>query len=132
MSPANNRHARLQGEIAHELRRPRIEGGVLTECPIATEPDVSVPDVAWASNEFLNKHDETTPFPQAPEICVEIRSPSNSKEELALKNRAYPAAGAREVWIVSEDGDLSIFDASGSRAASTYRATLKLSPRSKR
>ncbi len=132
MSPANNRHARLQGEIAHELRRQLTEGGVLTECPIATELGVSVPDVAWASNEFFNQHGETTPFTQAPEICVEIRSPSNSKEEISLKTRAYLAAGAREVWIVSEDGDLSVFDSSGPRAASTYRVTLKLPPRIKR
>lgn len=132
MSPANNRHARLQGEIAHELGRQLNDGGVLTECPISTELGVSVPDVAWASNAFLTRHGETTPFPQAPEICVEIRSPSNSKEELASKARVYLAAGALEVWIVSEDGDLSISDTSGPREASSYRVSLQLPPRVKR
>jgi len=129
MSPANTRHGRLQARIGAELIRQLTEGDAISECPIATELGVSVPDVAWASNEFLAKHGDTTPLPEAPEICVEIRSPSNSKEELALKTRAYLAAGAREVWIVSEDGDLSVFDASGSRGASTYRVTLKLPPR---
>ena len=132
MSPANNRHARLQGEIAYELRRQLTGGGVLTESPIATELGVSVPDVAWASNEFLDKHGETTPFGEAPDICVEIRSPSNSKEEITLKTRAYLSAGAREVWIVSEDAELSVFDASGQRAASSYVVTLNLPPRAKR
>lgn len=91
-----------------------------------------MPDVAWASDAFLAEHGETTPFTRAPEICVEIRSPSNSKEEVASKTRAYLAAGAREVWVVSEDGDLSVIDGAGPKAASGYRVTLQLPPRLKR
>jgi Uma2 family endonuclease len=131
MSPANNRHARLQARIASELRNQLHEGDTLTECPISTEIGVRVPDVAWASNAFLERHGETTPFPQAPEICVEIRSASNAAEELEMKTRAYLAAGANEVWIVSEDGELAVFDRDGRRAASAYRVTLSLPPRAK-
>jgi Uma2 family endonuclease len=129
VSPANNRHARLQGAIALELGRQLPHGGVLTECPILTEIGVRVPDVAWASNEFLARHGETTPFPQAPEICVEIRSPSNANEERQAKVRAFLKAGAHEVWIVSEDGAVAIHDAGGARAASRYAVTLSLPPR---
>jgi Uma2 family endonuclease len=132
MSPANNRHARLQGRIAHELARQLPHGDVLTECPILTDIGVRVPDVAWASNEFIARHGETTPFPQAPEICVEIRSPSNAQAEMAMKVRAYLDAGAHEVWVVSEDGDLAIHDAGGARAASRYPVTLTLPPRATR
>jgi Uma2 family endonuclease len=132
MSPANNRHALLQGRIAHELARQLPQGAVLTECPIFTEIGVRVPDVAWASNEFLDRHGEATPFPEAPEICVEIRSPSNSDEELELKTRAFFAAGAREVWVVSEDGEVSINDVAGPRATSRYAVTLTLPPRRSR
>jgi Uma2 family endonuclease len=128
MSPANNRHARLQGKIASELDR-QLGGNVLTECPIATDIGVRVPDVAWASEAFSNKHGDTTPFPQAPEICVEIRSPSNADEEMVMKTRAYLAAGAHEVWIVSEDGDVAYFDRSGRRADSVFGVTLTLPPR---
>lgn len=120
MSPANNRHARLQGFLAGELVRQLPQGGVLTECPIATVMGVRVPDVAWASAAFLDQHGETTPFPQAPEICVEIASPSNSDEELTLKTQAYLAAGAVEVWLVSEDGACRIVDRTGARAASSF------------
>jgi Uma2 family endonuclease len=91
-----------------------------------------VPDVAWASNEFLDRHDDATPFPEAPEICVEIRSPANSEEEVALKVRAFLAAGARKVWVVSEDGEVSIRDAAGPRASSRYAVTLTLPPRASR
>jgi Uma2 family endonuclease len=75
MSPANNRHARLQGYVAGEFARQLANGEVLTECPVLTGIGVRVPDVAWASSGFLAAHGETTPFPQAPEICVEIVSP---------------------------------------------------------
>jgi Uma2 family endonuclease len=129
MSPANNRHARLQGFIAGEFARQLSGGGVLTECPISTEIGVRVPDVAWASDAFLARHGDTTPFPQAPEICVEIASPPNSDEELAANARAYLPAGATEVWLVSEDGAVHFLAASGALAASQYRVALHLPPR---
>lgn len=128
MSPATNRHARLQGYIAGEFARQLGHGEVLAECPILTAIGVRVPDVAWASPEFVAVHGETTPFPRAPEICVEIRSPSNSDEEMRHKTQAYLAAGAREVWVVFEDGAVRYFDASGERTASAFAVRLSLPP----
>jgi Uma2 family endonuclease len=120
MSPANNRHARLQGYIAGEFARQLSHGSVLTECPVLTAIGVKVPDVAWASPDFLAAHGETTPFPRAPEICVEIVSPSNSEEEMREKTQAYLAAGAREVWVIGEDGAVRYFDSSGERPSSAF------------
>jgi Uma2 family endonuclease len=37
---------------------------------------------------------------RAPELCIEIVLPSNSRKELTEKIGAYLAAGAEEVWIV--------------------------------
>ena len=37
---------------------------------------------------------------RAPELCIEVVSPSNSRKEMSEKTRAYLAAGAHEVWIV--------------------------------
>lgn len=128
MSPAGTRHARLQARLAAELSRQLTGGDVLTEVPVATEIGVRVPDVAWASDAFLTQHGDSTPFPAAPEICVEIRSPSNSEEEMALKTRAYLAAGAVEVWIVTESGALQVFDAAGDQAASRWGVRLTLPP----
>jgi len=126
MSPANNRHARLQGYVAGEFARQLKGGGVLIECPILTEIGVKVPDVAWATTTFLEQHGDTTPFPRAPEICVEIVSPSNSDEEMQEKTRAYLAAGAQEVWLVSEEGSVRYFDAGGECSASSF--PVELSP----
>ena len=124
-SPANNRHAVLQGAMAVELGR-QLAGQVLTECPVLTEIGVRVPVVAWASAEFMRVNRETTPFPSAPEICVEIRSPANSDEEIAAKTKAYLAAGAREVWVVEESGSIRYFDAKGEKPASGFAVSLSL------
>ena len=124
MSPANNRHARLQGYVAGEFALRLSGGGVLTECPILTRIGVKVPDVAWASSGFFGKHGDTTPFPEAPEICVEIVSPSNSDDEIRDKTQTYIAAGAREVWVVYEDGFVQFYDAVGERSSSTYPIVL--------
>lgn len=37
---------------------------------------------------------------RAPEICIEVVSPSNCVKELREKTAAFLAVGAEEVWIV--------------------------------
>jgi Uma2 family endonuclease len=124
MSPASNRHGRQQAAIAAALIQQLRDGEALVECSIATDEGVRVPDVAWASSTFLARHGDVTPFPAAPEICVEVRSPSNTDEEMALKTRLYLGAGAIEVWIISELGDWQAFDAQGRRETSRYAVQL--------
>lgn len=126
MSPASNRHGLLQARVASELRRQLPEGEVITECSVLTEIGVRVPDVAWASAQFLELHGEATPFPRAPEICVEIVLPSNSEDEIQAKTAAYLAAGAQEAWTISEDGAVRYFDASGERAKTRFAVTVSL------
>jgi len=106
MSPASNRHARLQGALAAEFARQLPEGAVLTECSILTRIGIRVPDVAWASAAFMASYGEITPYMRAPEICVEILSPSNLDAEIDEKTRSYLAAGAEEVWLVFEQGTI--------------------------
>lgn len=126
MSPASNRHGRLQSIVAAELVRQLPDGIVVSEASVLTDIGVRVPDVAWGSAAFMRAFGESTPYPKAPEICVEIVSPSNSPDEISEKTRAYLAAGAEEVWIVSEEGRVRYFDANGKRKGSRYRLTLTL------
>jgi Uma2 family endonuclease len=126
MSPASNRRGLLQARIASELTRQLPDGEVIAQCSVLTQIGVRVPDVAWASAQFLDLHREVTPFPRAPEICVEIVSPSNSEDEIEAKTAAYLAAGAQEVWTVSEEGAVRYFDAQGERKGSRYPVTVSL------
>jgi Uma2 family endonuclease len=128
MSPASNRHALLQARVASELARQLRGGEILTECSVLTQIGVRVPDVAWASSEFLDIHGEATPFPRAPELCVEILSPSNSDAEIEAKTEAYLAAGAQEVWLVSEDGSIRFVGSPGERQGSKFGVSVALPP----
>ncbi len=126
MSPASTRHARFQAAVAHALAAQLPHGTALTECGIATQEGVRVPDAAWASAEFVARHGDMTPLPQAPEICVEILSPANTDAEMAMKTRAYLEAGAVEVWLVADNGVLQVWTAQGQLPGSRYGVTLTL------
>jgi Uma2 family endonuclease len=124
VSPASNRHGIRQLAIGRALAEQLPAGTAIAECSILTSDGVRVPDVAWASAEFMARHGDATPFPRAPEICVEVRSPSNTDAEMAFKTRLFLQAGAVEVWIVSEAGDWQVFDAGGQQAATRFPVTL--------
>ena len=126
MSPASNRHGRLQAELAAELKRQLPRGTVITECSILTRIGIRVPDVIWASGDFLRDFAEITPYMHAPEICIEIVSPSNVQAETEEKKAAYLKAGAREVWIVSEQGTIRFFGPGGEKPASDIAAPITL------
>jgi Uma2 family endonuclease len=110
MSPASNEHGIKQADIATELGK-RGGGKVLVECSMATTDGVRVADVAWISAQRLEQLGAVTPFPKAPEVCVEVMSPSNSWPEMEMKAGLYLGAGAEEVWIVSLDGSKRVIRA---------------------
>lgn len=119
MSPAKNVHAFYQGRVAALLERA-LGGNVFAECSIGTPEGVKVPDVAWCSDAFLARHGFLDPYVVAPEICVEIKSPSNAESELQSKVRLYLDAGAREVWLVDVKGSVRLYGPDGALSASTF------------
>src|SRR5438128_11054037 len=128
MSPASNRHGRLQIEIGSELKRQLSNGIAISECSILTRIGIRVPDVVWASADFMQAFGEITPYQRAPEICVEIISPSNVQAEIDEKKTAYFAAGASEVWLVADDGTIRFFGPEGERMSSSFPITVSLPP----
>jgi len=113
-------HGSFQLEIGHLLRQLLPTGRVLTECPISTADGVKAADVAWASPERMKELGQQVCFPHAPELCVEVLSPSNSEAEIQEKTALYFDAGAREVWLCSQSGAMSFFAAG---AAGPLRAS---------
>lgn len=126
MSPASNRHGAFQYKVGREIERVKNSGVVITECSILTGEGVRVADVAWASDEFIAEFGETTPYPKAPEICVEVKSPGNSRAEMEEKIRLYLEKGALEVWIVDEKGTVNFFSHTGEIRESKIAASFKL------
>jgi len=98
MTPPSFYHGVVQGRLCRSLAA--VGGEVLVETPIATAMGLFVADVAWASSGFMAGHGNESPLTRAPELCIEVVSPSNSRKELREKTDGYLAAGAQEVWIV--------------------------------
>jgi Uma2 family endonuclease len=126
MSPASVRHGQLQAALAAEFARQVSDGVTITECPILTDIGSRVPDLAWTSAQFMNRHAGVSPLPRAPEICVEIVSASNVAGEIDEMTRAYLAAGAQEVWLVSEQGSIRYRDSSGEKGQSAFPIAVTL------
>lgn len=118
MSPASNRHGNTEYQVGKLIEKGRQSGQIIMECSIQTTDGVKVADVAWLSDEFFAQYGYNTPYPRAPEICVEIVSPSNSDEEMRYKVDLYLAKGATEVWVVNEDGKMRFFNVVGEMSKS--------------
>lgn len=122
MTPASNKHGHIQVLVAFTLMQQKTAGRVLTECSVQTSQGVKVADAAWGSDAFFARHGMDTPYLQAPELCVEIRSPSNSIGEMLAKKELYLARGAQEFWLVDEGGHLRFYSYSGEQEQSTLFA----------
>lgn len=110
--PPGYQHGGRQFEIGFRLRS-LLGGNVRTECPLSTSDGVKGIDVVWISD--LR---ETTAvcgqlLVEAPEICVEVFSPSNSLPEMEEKRALYFDAGASEVWFCREDGTMEFHGPGG-------------------
>ncbi|HHT00519.1 MAG TPA: Uma2 family endonuclease [Thiomicrospira sp.] len=113
MSPASNNHGRWQFEVGALIKQKKQSGVIITECSIQTTEGVRVADVAWLSEQFVAQYGFVTPYQVAPEICVEIVSPSNSVGEMNEKVRLYLEKGAREVWLCNQKGEISYYAQQG-------------------
>ncbi len=77
---------------------------------IFTADGLKGPDVTLASHEYHARHINDTGYvTEAPEICIEVMSPSNSWQEMQDKMPLYFAVGAQEIWIVDVEGKVFFF-----------------------
>ena len=70
---------------------------------LARQPDtVRGPDVAFLSNERERETKNARPYiPGAPDLAIEVVSPSDRTREVLGKVSDYLAAGSRLVWVVN-------------------------------
>ena len=87
--------------------------------PLVTLEGVKVIDVVWMSAGYFRELEAKEPLvlERAPEICVEVLSPSNSKPEMEEKRALYFGAGAQEFWICGLDGKMEFYTADLSAAS---------------
>lgn len=110
MCPVKFYHSFFQGEIEFLLRSLLKGGKAVPECAIKTSKGTKAADVAWLSFERLAQAKGQTELEVAPEICVEVMSESNTEKEMAEKRVLYFEAGAKEVWLCYENGQMRFFN----------------------
>ena len=105
---AGARHGSLEGRLIHFLSNHVYQGalgdifGSQTSFVVGRKPDsVLMPDVAFVSAARLPEEDAWDRAVQfAPDLAIEIESPSNTQAELLRKVSLYLAGGSRLVWLV--------------------------------
>ena len=111
MAPAGGRHGRIANTIAYfltQVSRDRKWGTVFaaeTGFLLRRDPDtVRAPDVAFVSSERLGTDEAPAGFlKMAPDLAVEVVSPSDSAAAVQSKVEDWLGAGTRLVWVVYPD-----------------------------
>lgn len=103
-------HGEVQVNIASLLKtflrgtkfgRVVVESGLVTERTLDT---VRGPDVSYYSKERLPLDLRVVKYHDRPaDLCVEVKSPSNTMRELRDKAKEYLFAGVRMVWIIDPE-----------------------------
>jgi len=119
---------KVHGLLAMRLGRmleDALGGRAMVEVGVATAIGVRGPDVLWCTDAWLAAHPENSPLSSAPEICVEIRSPDDSKAMLREKAHAYVESGAIEAWIVfPEEREVEMHGRGGRLAHTSFAVNL--------
>jgi len=128
------RHALAQGTFVTALRvwaDARGSGFVGPECRFQVQPPgeiqrTLVPDVAYVSFDRISPEElaQTNAPAVAPDVVIEIRSPSDRESDIDEKVRVYLAAGTRAVFLVDPDRkSVKVVDANGERDLTHARVT---------
>ena len=113
MTPLPFRHGRYMARIGNLLDRLMPDGQASFAAAVMTSDNVKVPDVIWATHEFVRQYADACALPMAPDLCVEVLSPTNRTVEIDQKRQRYFESGAREVWVCGLQGEMEFYALAG-------------------
>src|SRR5580658_1557213 len=122
MPHASKRHDITKNWIGRILFRyldanPGIAFTALIEAGfVVTDHDTFAPDVAVFRTERLAE--EGRQINGAPEIAIEVVSPTDTFRSITRKIKAYLENGAVSVWIFNDDGSIAVYTSSQIRKLS--------------
>jgi Uma2 family endonuclease len=112
-------HNRVRDEIGFRLRefvRSRKLGEVTMETDFKlTEGTIRIPDIAFVSADRLAGIDPRQRLEGAPDLAVEVASPSDDPDDLVLKAQQYIATGSKAVWVIYPEARLAYLYKPGER-----------------
>ena len=126
LSPAPaNRHEVVASEVMMALQT-QLGRQASAAVSIHTDRGIRRPDAVWMPLARWVEAQFADPLPFAPDICVEVLSPSNSNAEITMKIGAYLRAGAKEVIVIGTDGTIQFWSGEGRRQTSAFNLVLAL------
>lgn len=103
LAPPKWGHTKLQSRLVR-LLRPKAEHVGLVESEVGfralPEYELRVADVAFISQERCDATDDDDNLHGAPDLVIEVLSPSNTKAEMKEKAVFFLSTGAKEFWVV--------------------------------
>ena len=106
LAPPIHQHSRAQRQLRRLLERAAGESGVVEkEFPFRALPEYEyrVADVAYVPKGRWDAIDPKGLLSGAPELVVEVLSPSNTVAEIIDKKAVCLENGSREFWVVDID-----------------------------
>jgi len=132
--PAPNiRHQRVSKRIANALIRQVEESGLgeILQAPcdvVLSEENVVQPDILFVCKERFGIIGEAN-IREAPDLVVEILSPSSRLKDLEIKRKIYARFGVQEYWIVDPEAatvEVLVWSETGYASAGVYGITDRL------
>lgn len=119
MSTPTPVHSDIEAALVASLRSflaARGKGRLWLRTEFAFSKSRYQPDLALFVDDRWKEHTAKVPVPIAPDIAVEVISPSESATKVERKRKTYLSHGVKEVWMVYPD-ELSIlvYSAAGLR-----------------
>lgn len=116
------RHARVAGRLYEALAAHVASTGggeSFVDCGFLLHeepPTLRLPDVAWISPERLPEDVPVGPWRIAPDLAVEVVSPTNRVGDMRARVLDYLEAGTRHVWVIDPE----------TRSALVYRSRIDI------
>jgi Uma2 family endonuclease len=104
---ANQRHSFISSKLARQIEPQFDNRGVFFSNPLTVilgDSYAPAPDLCGILNERLHILRDGYPH-GAPDLVIEILSPSNRSNDMIRKKRIYARHGVREYWIVDGDAE---------------------------
>jgi len=107
MTPPKIKHQRIVGRLYRHIDDIKPDGEVFIS-PVEVYLDaynVPQPDIAWVAGNSTCEITENRLI-GAPDLVIEILSPSTAKRDKTAKFRLYEQHGTREYWMVDPENNL--------------------------
>ncbi len=121
-----NRHQVICAKIIHQLSSQLGPEAVPDAAVLTNDAGIRVPDVVWMPEAKWDVVLTADGLLQAPDLVVEVLSPSNRQPEMNHKIHGYLQSGVKEVIVVGLTGTIEYVRPDGRHPSSRFPLHLSL------